>query len=95
VHSLFSASRVKGPFTRASLVVLALFVLVIPAVDVAWNDLESVEPGESHCQLHCDPTVVLRPAAIEAGEVWERGEIFGPRLRPMLVDASIFIPPRF
>jgi hypothetical protein len=79
---------------RAGLTLLALVILVMPALDLAWNDLKSAERQGTPCPIHANPVLVVCPAALDAGQVFEPGEVVGPPLRPQLYDASIFIPPK-
>jgi hypothetical protein len=79
---------------RACLAALALVILVLPALDLGWNELRLAERQGPPCPFHANPVVDLCPAAIAVGQTSEPSEVVGPPLRPQLYDASIFIPPK-
>lgn len=84
----------RGLAVRAGLTFLALVILVLPALDLGWNELRLAERQGTPCPFHANPVVDLCPAAIDGGQTSEPGEVVGPPLRPQLYDASIFIPPK-
>jgi len=83
-----------GPTVRAALALLALVVLVIPALDLAWNEPKAAERQGIRCPLHANPAVVVSPLAADTSHDSEPGEVTGTPLRPQLYDTSIFIPPK-
>jgi hypothetical protein len=83
-----------GPTVRAALALLALVILVMPALDLAWNEPKAAERQGTRCPLHANPVVVGCPLAVDVGRDSEPGDVAGAPLRPQLYDASIFIPPK-
>ena len=79
---------------RVSFAVLALVVLVMPALDLGWNEPKVAGHPGMPCPLHANPIVDICPATIDVGQTSEPREIVGSPLRPQLYDASIFIPPK-
>ena len=86
--------RTPRPGVRAAFALLALMVLVLPALDLGWNELSLAERQGTPCPFHANPVVDLCAAAIDVGQISEPREVGGPPLRPQLYDASIFIPPK-
>jgi hypothetical protein len=84
----------RRPGARFALALLALTVLVLPALDLGWNEPRLAERQGTPCPFHANPVVDFCPTAIDVGLTSEPGEIVGPPLRPQLYDASIFIPPK-
>jgi hypothetical protein len=84
----------RRPAVRALLAFLALVILVMPALDLAWNEPRLAERQGAPCPLHANPVMVVCPAALDVGQAFEPGEVLGEPLRPQLYDASIFIPPK-
>ena len=79
---------------RLSLVALALIILVMPALDLGWNEPKLAGHPGVPCPLHANPVVDLCPAATDVGLTSESPEIVDPPLRLQLFDASIFTPPK-
>lgn len=79
---------------RAALTLLALVILVMPALDLAWHEPKLAESQGVRCPLHANPVVMVCPAALDVDQAFEPGEVFGEPLRPQPLDASIFIPPK-
>lgn len=84
-----------GLAVRAGLTVLALVLLVMPALDLGWNEPKLAERQEARCPLHANPVVVVCSATLDVAQAFEPGAVLGQLLRPQLLDASIFIPPKF
>ena len=79
---------------RAALTLLALLILVMPALDLAWNEPKVAERQATRCPLHANPVVIVSPPAVAAGQESEPGDVVRAPLRPHLYDASIFVPPK-
>ncbi|MGH7319933.1 MAG: hypothetical protein ACRELA_09975, partial [Candidatus Rokuibacteriota bacterium] len=79
---------------RACLTLLALVILVIPALDLAWSELKPAERQGAPCPIHANPLTVVCPAVLDVGQAFEPGEVLGEPLRPEPLVASIFIPPK-
>ena len=77
-----------------SLAVLALVVLVIPALDLGWNEPKLAGHPGMPCPLHANPAVGVCPAAFNVSPTSESGDVIDPPLRLPLLDASIFVPPK-
>ena len=84
----------SSPTVRAALTLLVLVILVIPALDLAWNETKAAERPGARCPLHANPVAVGCPLAIDTGQESQPGDVIGARLRPQLVDTSIFVPPK-
>lgn len=84
----------RGPAVRAALTLLALVILVMPALDLAWNEPKVTERQATRCPLHANPVVIVSPPAVDAGQESEPDDVAKAPLRPQLCDASIFIPPK-
>lgn len=84
----------RRPGMRTAIALLALVVLVLPALDLGWNELRLAERQGAPCPFHANPVVGFCLATIEVSLASEPGEVVGPPLRPQLYDASIFIPPK-
>lgn len=83
-----------GPTVRAALTLLALVVLVMPALDLAWNEPKAAERQGTRCPLHANPVVVVCPLVVDASQESKSGDVPDAPLRPQLYDASIFVPPK-
>jgi hypothetical protein len=78
---------------RGALLLLALVLLVMPALDLAWNEPKAAEQQGTRCPLHANPIVVVCPLALDAAQESRPGDVVETLLRPQLYDTSIFIPP--
>jgi len=83
----------NGLAVRAGLALLAVVILVMPALDLAWNEPKLAERG-TPCPLHANPVLVVCGAALDVGQAFGPGAVAGEPLRPQPYDASIFIPPK-
>ena len=83
-----------GPTVRAALVLLVLVILVLPALDLAWNEVKAAERQGTRCPLHANPIVVPGLLPGDVSQESEPGDVAVTPLRPQLYDASIFIPPK-
>ena len=85
---------IRHPACRAVLVFLVLVVLVLPALDLAWNELRLADRQGTPCPFHANPVLGACPAALETGQVSQPGEVLAEPLRPQLYDVPIFVPPK-
>jgi hypothetical protein len=79
---------------RAGWTLAIVLLIIVPALDLAWNEPALDENQGARCQLHANPGVTLQPhspvVALAAG-------LIGPSQACdhfPLIGPSIFIPPR-
>ena len=94
LRDAFVRRGARGRAVRAALTLLTLVILVMPALDLAWNESRAAERQGTRCPLHANPVVVASPPTVDAGQESEPGDVAGPPIRSQPYDASIFIPPK-
>ena len=79
---------------RATLAFLALVILVIPALDLAWNEWKAAEHHGVRCPLHANPVMAACPVVFDPGQIVVPGPVLGESHPPQLLALSIFIRPK-
>lgn len=75
-------------------VMFALFLIAVPAVDLALSEPSLDESRGARCQLHANPAVGSEPMLPAAAPVAEPFLPLEPSDHLPLIGPSIFIPPR-
>src|SRR3989304_10075845 len=70
-----------------------LLLVMVPSLDLAWNDSTLDESQGAYCQLHANPGVSLQPVSPVMVLSAERFLPFQPLDRFPLIGSCIFIPP--
>ena len=90
-HGHFAATRPRVPALWVALIVL---LLVVPALDLAWNEPALDETQSTRCQLHANPVMGGQPASPVVTLI---ADLLLPLESPdrlPLLGCSIFVPPR-
>ncbi|MBI3327263.1 MAG: hypothetical protein HYZ81_11250 [Nitrospinae bacterium] len=79
---------------RAILPFFIILLVVLPALDLAWNEPVLDQPPGARCQLHATPAVACEPVGLVLGLAAELLLPFEALDHFPMVSPSIFIPPR-
>jgi len=78
----------------AVLAVVALLLVVVPFLDLAWNHASPDDAQGIRCQLHANPVVTLVPGSPLIPGSPELLLASRPPAKSPLLAPSIFVPPR-
>lgn len=86
--------RRAWPVWRAIFAVALFLVVVVPALDLAWNEPLLDESQDARCQLHANPAMAFQPVSPVLPCAAEFLLDVEPLGRLPLFDPYIFVPPR-
>lgn len=92
-RSLRSAGNFRA-LPRAVLAVVALLLVVVPVLDLAWNHASPDEAQGARCQLHANPVVTFMPGSALVQGSPELLLTSSPLPWFSLLAPPIFVPPR-
>jgi len=93
-HEIFRGAGNFRAVPCAVLAILALLLVVVPVVDLAWKHASPDDAQGARCQLHANPVVPLVPDSPFVPGSPELLRASSPPAPSSLLASSIFVPPR-